>query len=100
MVRSIFRAAEYIEGNAGYLLRHEIFLYVFDAVLMLIVVVVFIWIHPSEVTEALAKRRMDSPDVELEQTSEGSWEQDHEGLGRSRKAILGMRPGGCIPSRN
>ncbi|PKX92277.1 RTA1 domain-containing protein [Aspergillus novofumigatus IBT 16806] len=36
MIRSIFRLAEYIQGNDGYLLHHEIYLYIFDALLMFI----------------------------------------------------------------
>ena len=51
MFRSIFRVVEYIQGNAGYLLSHEVFLYIFDAVLMLAVMIMFNWVHPSEVTE-------------------------------------------------
>ncbi|KAF5248733.1 hypothetical protein FANTH_5803 [Fusarium anthophilum] len=44
LVRSIFRVVEYLQGNAGFLVSHEIFLYIFDAVLMAIVMVVFlIW---------------------------------------------------------
>ena len=53
MVRSIFRVAEYIQGNDGYLLRHEYYLYIFDAVLMLAVMVVFNFVHPSEVKALL-----------------------------------------------
>lgn len=49
MVRSIFRIVEYIQGNNGYLLRHEIFLYIFDAVLMLAVMLSFNVVHPSEI---------------------------------------------------
>ncbi len=49
MVRSIFRVVEYIQGNSGYLLRHEVFLYIFDAVLMLAVMLLFNWVHPSEI---------------------------------------------------
>ena len=49
MVRSVFRAVEYIQGNDGYLLRNEVFLYIFDGVLMLAVMVVFNVIHPSVV---------------------------------------------------
>jgi len=56
LVRSIFRVIEYLMGNAGYLLRHEVFLYVFDAVLMLFVMLVFNYIHPSEVTELYHER--------------------------------------------
>jgi len=48
-VRSIFRAIEYIMGNDGYIMRHEEFLYIFDAVLMLAVLVVFNVFHPGEI---------------------------------------------------
>ena len=49
MSRNVFRIIEYIMGNDGYLFRHEIFPYIFDAALMLGVMVVFgIW-HPSRV---------------------------------------------------
>lgn len=50
MVRSIFRVIEYLMGNNGYLLRHEYFLYIFDATLMLIVMVLFNIVHPSGLT--------------------------------------------------
>jgi hypothetical protein len=53
MVRSIFRAVEYLQGFDGYLLSHEIYLYIFDAVLMFLVMVLFNYIHPSEVTDLL-----------------------------------------------
>lgn len=74
MIRSIFRVIEYLQGNNGYLLKREVFLYIFDAVLMLLVMVVFNWIHPSEVTEATQRRKtegansMDS--MELQGTRE------------------------------
>jgi hypothetical protein len=56
LVRSIFRVIEYIMGNAGYLLRHELFLYIFDAVLMLCVMLIFNYFHPSEITILYHKR--------------------------------------------
>lgn len=40
-VRSIFRLIEYIQGNDGYLISHEAFLYGFDAALMLLSMVLF-----------------------------------------------------------
>ncbi|KAG9254345.1 RTA1 like protein-domain-containing protein [Emericellopsis atlantica] len=46
MVRSVFRVIEYILGNDGYPLRHEWTLYVFDAVLMFVSVVLFGWRFP------------------------------------------------------
>ncbi|KAI9663760.1 MAG: hypothetical protein M1821_007250 [Bathelium mastoideum] len=48
LVRSVFRIVEYAMGNSGYIMRHEAFLYVFDATLMLGVVAVFLAVHPNE----------------------------------------------------
>lgn len=53
MVRSVFRVVEYVQGDQGYLLSHELYLYVFDAALMIAVLVVFNVIHPSRITGRL-----------------------------------------------
>ncbi|KAK7223320.1 hypothetical protein V2G26_011323 [Clonostachys chloroleuca] len=42
LVRSIFRVVEYLQGNAGYLISREIFLYVFDTILMAVVMLIFL----------------------------------------------------------
>ncbi|KAI0481305.1 RTA1 like protein-domain-containing protein [Xylariaceae sp. FL0804] len=42
LVRSVFRVVEYLQGNGGYLVSHEVFLYIFDAVLMTAVMVIFL----------------------------------------------------------
>jgi hypothetical protein len=55
LVRSIFRLIEYAQGNDGFLISHELFLYVFDSVLMLGVMVLMAWVHPSEITARLGK---------------------------------------------
>lgn len=54
MVRSIFRVVEYLMGNNGFLLRHEYFVYIFDATLMFLVMVLFLWIHPSQLRSSLS----------------------------------------------
>ena len=51
MIRSVFRVVEYLQGNNGYLLRHEVYLYIFDAFLMLVVMCLFNWVHPAEITD-------------------------------------------------
>ena len=67
LARNVFRIIEYIMGNDGYLLRHEIFPYIFDAALMFGVMVVFgIW-HPSEIIDERGesvKRHLGSPSAE------------------------------------
>ncbi|CAG8122744.1 unnamed protein product [Penicillium olsonii] len=53
LVRSLFRLVEYLQGNSGFLLRHEIFLYVFDALLIFIAMVAFNVTHPDGITRLL-----------------------------------------------
>jgi len=67
MVRSIFRVIEYVQGNNGYLLRHEVFLYIFDALLMFLVMCLFNWVHPAEVTD-LHRKRLSERDAIILQT--------------------------------
>ncbi|CAP93842.1 Pc16g11720 [Penicillium rubens Wisconsin 54-1255] len=61
LIRSAFRLVEYIQGNNGYLLRHEVYLYLFDSLLMLIAMIIFNVAHPSEITRLLDVM----PDYEL-----------------------------------
>ncbi|KAJ5633868.1 RTA-like protein [Penicillium herquei] len=51
LVRSIYRVAEFVQGNDGYLISHEIFLYVFDAALMFMVMLIMNVMHPSVVLQ-------------------------------------------------
>lgn len=64
-VRSIFRVVEYQQGNDGYLLGHEVFLYIFDAVLMLGVMILLNLIPPSEVYTLLHRLNRSHPNSEL-----------------------------------
>jgi hypothetical protein len=47
MVRSMFRVIEYAMGNDGFLLRHEWPIYIFDAVLMVTVIIVYYLWYPT-----------------------------------------------------
>lgn len=57
LIRSVFRVAEYVQGSDGVLLSTEAFIYVFDAMLMFLVVAVFVVVHPSEVNCLLGRGR-------------------------------------------
>ncbi|KAI9154943.1 Protein RTA1 [Paramyrothecium foliicola] len=46
IVRAIVRAVEYLQGNKGEIMTNEWYLYVFDAALMFLVMVVFLAVHP------------------------------------------------------
>jgi hypothetical protein len=52
MVRSIFRVAEYVMGQDGYPLNNEWTLYVFDSMLMLVVMAIFFIWYPSRLPPA------------------------------------------------
>ncbi|KIW65019.1 hypothetical protein PV04_07309 [Phialophora macrospora] len=57
LIRSLFRLVEYAQGNDGYLISHEWFLYVFDSVLMLTTMALFALVHPSELNALLKSGR-------------------------------------------
>lgn len=71
-VRSIVRCVEYIQGFDGYILKHEVFLYVFDAVPMFFAVVSMNWSHPGEVARYV---REDRGKTEVERGVAASMEQ-------------------------
>ena len=99
MIRSIFRVVEYLGGNAGYLLSHEVYLYVFDALLMFFVMVSFNWAHPSQVTDAYQKRLRNASPMELQHSRDVSAGTDEEHMMGHREAKNGVRTGGRSGSR-
>ncbi|RDW79828.1 hypothetical protein BP6252_04466 [Coleophoma cylindrospora] len=64
MIRSIVRVAEFIGGFDGRILKHEVYLYVFDAVPMAAVMVIFnIW-YPSNFSKQARKAIVDGESVD------------------------------------
>lgn len=49
LIRSVYRVAEYIQGNTGYLQSKEVFVYIFDATLMVICCLLLNYFHPSDI---------------------------------------------------
>ncbi|KAL2815211.1 RTA1 like protein-domain-containing protein [Aspergillus cavernicola] len=49
LIRSVFRLVEFIDGYGGYLMSHEVFIYLFDATLMLFVMGILNFWHPCYV---------------------------------------------------
>jgi hypothetical protein len=68
LIRSIFRVIEYLQGNDGYLLGSEVFLYIFDSLLMFAVMVAMNVVHPGDIALLLkGKMPINNDDfVELE----------------------------------
>jgi hypothetical protein len=63
LIRSVFRLIEYAQGNDGYLISHEAFMYVFDATLMFFAMVAMNLFHPSVILAPADKRGRDSIEV-------------------------------------
>jgi hypothetical protein len=74
LVRSIYRLIEFAQGNNGYLISHEVFLYVFDAAMMAIVMVIMNVFHPSVVLQSDRSDRCQSVDGSVD-----TWKQEPEG---------------------
>ncbi|KAJ5153742.1 uncharacterized protein N7500_009181 [Penicillium coprophilum] len=68
LVRSIFRLIEYAQGNSGYLISHEVFMYVFDSTLMFFAMVAMSILHPSKVLSRSSRRQRPSKDSRSEHT--------------------------------
>lgn len=76
LVRSVFRIAEYVLGTNGTLLGHEVYLYIFDATLVFIVMVIFnIW-HPSKIISRKSIHAVDS--------NESMFELENQAYGRTK----------------
>ena len=55
LIRSLFRVAEFAGGHNGKLQTTEVYLYIFDAILMLGVMVIFNVVHPGEMIGRVAQ---------------------------------------------
>ena len=64
LIRSIFRVIEYAMGKNGVLMSNEVYIYIFDALLIVACDVIFnVW-HPSRVVSMYNRRKV-SNDVEM-----------------------------------
>ena len=61
-IRSMYRVIEYAQGFTGYLITHEVYLYVLDALMMLLVQLLFNLVHPGPVFNPLEQ---DTKDIEM-----------------------------------
>ncbi|CAG7978002.1 unnamed protein product [Penicillium salamii] len=63
LIRSVFRLIEYAQGNDGYLISHEAFMYVFDSTLMFFAMVAMNVFHPSIILSPVRKDNRHSLEV-------------------------------------
>ena len=84
MIRSVFRLVEYVQGSNGYLMRNEVWLYIFDALLMFLTMALFNIIHPSEVKGMLRGRKAARWIVRMQTMKKVS---EIEGITTSQKGV-------------
>lgn len=77
LVRSVFRIVEYVMGSDGILLKHEYFLYVFDAALMFVTMVLFNVCHPSRI---INKENLSQAHLRDVESGESAQEMTHESV--------------------
>ena len=73
LIRSVFRVVLFAESNDSFLMRNEVFLYIFDSVLMLSVMVLFNIIHPGAI---FGRKKVDGDIIQMEESGSGN----HNGL--------------------
>lgn len=59
IVRCLYRIVEFCQGNDGYLMSHEVFMYVFDTIPMFGVQAVFHFFHPGRILGGQGFERVD-----------------------------------------
>lgn len=59
IVRSVVRAIEYLQGDGGYVISHEFFIYLFDAAIMWAVMMIFLFIHPGRLIRDARRSKKD-----------------------------------------
>lgn len=80
LIRSVYRVIEYAMGSDGELLAKEVYLYIFDGLLMGGVAVSFNWFHPSRVinktkdSERVGNMEVMSEGYSMPQTGPRSYE--------------------------
>ncbi|KAI1393359.1 RTA1-domain-containing protein [Hypoxylon trugodes] len=66
IIRSLVRSIEFLQGQGGFVISHEAFIYVFDAAPMALVMIIFLIIHPARlVRDARRLNRSDDDRVML-----------------------------------
>ncbi|KAK4112675.1 RTA1-domain-containing protein [Canariomyces notabilis] len=79
LVRSIVRGVEYLQGTDGFVASHEVFIYVFDAVPMLVVMVAFLVLHPTRLVREVVRleRKLRTAGEYMELGGTGGSEHSH-----------------------
>lgn len=79
LVRSIFRVAEFVEGNDGFIMKREYLLYIFDAWLMALTGIVLALVYPGSFLGRNGSKR--DSELQLMSTDEECGQQRSKAYG-------------------
>lgn len=65
ILRALVRGIEYLQGADGIIISNEVFLYVFDAALMVLIAVLYLFIHPGRLVRDAQRMRTSNEPIEL-----------------------------------
>ncbi|KAM0334017.1 hypothetical protein ACHAQA_001037 [Verticillium albo-atrum] len=57
LIRALVRGIEYLQGPDGFVMTHEVFLYVFDAAPMVFILVLYVFVHPGRLVRDAGKTK-------------------------------------------
>lgn len=77
-VRSIVRVIEFIQGFDGHIFSHEVYLYIFDALIMCIAMVVMNVVHPYEIWRIVAEQEEKGQNVRENEME--TWQGEERGV--------------------
>lgn len=84
MIRSLFRMVEYALGWDSILLKSELYLFLLDGALMVLVTLVFLWYHPGRVLVGYKDKVIESDSSE-DPEGRGETESQYQLAERSKQ---------------
>ncbi|CAK7225372.1 hypothetical protein SEUCBS140593_005882 [Sporothrix eucalyptigena] len=64
ILRSVVRAIEFLQGEDGFVASHEVFIYVFDALLVFLIMLVFLILHPGRLIRSARQQSKSRFEIE------------------------------------
>ena len=91
LIRNIVRVAEFVEGFNGFIILHEVFLYVFDGIPMAAVLIAFLVWYPSDLSQRAKAAEGDLASEESIGLSNSGCAEDTAKYGQSLKPLAGIK---------
>ncbi|GAA5821316.1 hypothetical protein JCM11251_004567 [Rhodosporidiobolus azoricus] len=92
MVRCVFRTIEYAQGYSGYLLVHEVYFYVLDALPLFLAMSLYAWLWPTRVVEGASRNAMIASGLESSYTIGRYGQSEKHSPQQQQQEEIGLSP--------